>query len=40
MPIQKMKVINKINTLYFGYKYALSAIPYPFEKNRNGKSDQ
>ena len=23
--------INKINTLYFGYKYALSTFPYPFD---------
>ena len=37
---ESLHIINKINTLYFGYKYALSAIPYPFEINHNGKSDQ
>ena len=37
---ESLHIINKINTLYFGYKYALSAIPYPFEINHSGKSDQ
>ena len=37
---ESLHIINKINTLYFGYKYALSAIPYPFEVNHEGKSDQ
>ena len=37
---ESLHIINKINTLYFGYKYALSAIPYPFEVNHGGKSDQ
>ena len=37
---ESLHIINKIDTLYFGYKYALSAIPYPFEINHSGKSDQ
>ena len=37
---ESLHIINKINTLYFGYKYALSAIPYPFEVNHGGKSNQ
>lgn len=37
---ESLHIINKIDTLYFGYKYSLSAIPYPFEVNHNGNSDQ
>lgn len=37
---ESLHIINKIDTLYYGYKYALSAIPYPFEINHGGKSDQ
>ena len=36
---ESLHIINKISTLYFGYKYALSAIPYPFEINHDGVSD-
>ena len=37
---ESVHIINKISTLYFGYKYALAAFPYPYDRNRNGKADQ
>lgn len=33
-------IIKKPETLYTSYKYALSAVPYPFNVNHDGKSDQ
>ena len=33
-------IIKKPETLPMGYKYALSAVPYPFNVNHNGASDQ
>ena len=33
-------IIKKPETLYTSYKYALSAVPYPFNVNHGGKSDQ
>ena len=37
---ESLHIINKINILYLGYKYALSAIPYPFEIHGDPKADQ
>ena len=33
-------IIKKPDTLYVDYKYALSAVPYPFNVNHSSKSDQ
>ena len=37
---ESLHIINKINTLYFPYKYALAAFPYPYDRNAKGKADQ
>ena len=37
---ESLHIINKISTLYFGYKYALAAFPYPYDRNCLGKADQ
>ena len=37
---ESVHIIKKPETLPMGYKYALSAVPYPFNVNHNGVSDQ
>ena len=37
---ESVHIIKKPETLYLDYKYALSAVPYPFNVNHDGKSDQ
>ena len=37
---ESLHIINKINTLYFPYKYGLAAFPYPYDRNAKGKEDQ
>ena len=37
---ESVHIIKKPETLPMGYKYALSAVPYPFNVNHNGFSDQ
>ncbi len=37
---ESVHIIKKPATLPMGYKYALSAVPYPFNVNHNGDSDQ
>ena len=37
---ESVHIIKKPETLPMGYKYALSAVPYPFNVNHNGASDQ
>ena len=37
---ESLHIINKINTLYFPYKYGLAAFPYPYDRNAKGKADQ
>ncbi len=37
---ESVHIIKKPETLPMGYKYALSAIPYPFNVNHDGVSDQ
>lgn len=37
---ESVHIIKKPDTLPLGYKYALSAVPYPFNVNHNGFSDQ
>ena len=37
---ESVHIIKKPETLPLGYKYALSAVPYPFNVNHNGSSDQ
>ena len=37
---ESVHIIKKPVTLPMGYKYALSAVPYPFNVNHNGDSDQ
>ena len=37
---ESVHIIKKPETLPIGYKYALSAVPYPFNVNHSGSSDQ
>lgn len=37
---ESVHIIKKPETLPMGYKYALSAVPYPFNVNHDGVSDQ
>ncbi len=37
---ESVHIIKKPERLPMGYKYALSAVPYPFNVNHNGNSDQ
>ena len=37
---ESVHIIKKPETLPMGYKYALSAVPYPFNVNHNGDADQ
>lgn len=37
---ESVHIIKKPETIPMGYKYALSAVPYPFNVNHNGASDQ
>ena len=37
---ESVHIIKKPEALQLGYKYALSAVPYPFNVNHNGISDQ
>lgn len=37
---ESVHIIKKPETLPMGYKFALSAVPYPFNVNHNGTSDQ
>ncbi len=37
---ESVHIIKKPETLPMGYKYALSAVPYPFNVNHDGASDQ
>lgn len=37
---ESVHIIKKPETLPLGYKYALSAVPYPFNVNHDGVSDQ
>ncbi len=37
---ESVHIIKKPETLPLGYKYALSAVPYPFNVNHDGASDQ
>ena len=37
---ESVHIIKKPDTLPMGYKYALSAVPYPFSVNHDGTSDQ
>ncbi len=37
---ESVHIIKKPESLPMGYKYALSAVPYPFNVNHNGASDQ